>query len=156
VEKRIIGAKKDPDQEALEHAILISQQEEEFGINMYDALSPEDESVIDECIAQGFTREEAILIVFEHKVGKCSSNIVTPAMPTLHKVPHVSQTTSNPLECTIDEPQIEQLMTRGYTREQAIKVLQHNRDKAQNSSSSNIVSQVCITNSISCRFVINI
>jgi hypothetical protein len=61
VEQRLIAAKKDPDQEALEHGVLLSSQEIEFGVNMYDALTPSDEPVIDEYIAQGFTRE-----VFSH------------------------------------------------------------------------------------------
>jgi hypothetical protein len=131
VEQRFIGAKKDPDEEALEHAILISKQEEEFGINMYDALTPDDEPVIQEYMIQGFTREESILIIFEHKVGKVSilaGQPITPAMPTLHKIPINVPTT---LLFEDDENQIESLMARGYTREQAIEFLNYKRSRQQ-------------------------
>lgn len=130
IEQRLIGAKKDPDQEALEHAILISKQEEEFGVNMYDALLDEDEPVVEEYMAQGFTREEAILIIFEERFGKVSiyqQSRITPAMPTLHKLEGVQAQEVNPE----DEPEIEYLMTKGYTREQAIEVMFTQRRKAE-------------------------
>lgn len=82
IEQRLIGAKKNPDQEALEHGLLLSQQEAEFGVNMYESLTPDDELVIDEYVAQDFTREEAILFIFEHKYGKVSTQPknITPAL----------------------------------------------------------------------------
>lgn len=135
-EQRLIGAKKDPDQEALEHAILISKQEEEFGLNMYDALTPQDEHILHEYMVQGFTREEAILILFEERFGKVSiqSDHITPAMPTLHKVS--SQFVTSPhahLVTEADEPEIEHLMTKGFTREQAIEVMFYNRQRGVSS-----------------------
>jgi hypothetical protein len=45
--------------------MLLSQQEAEYGINMYDALNEHDEPNIEEYMNQGFSREEAILILFE-------------------------------------------------------------------------------------------
>eukprot|EP00597_Dinobryon_sp_UTEXLB2267_P010233 CAMPEP_0170099682 /NCGR_PEP_ID=MMETSP0020_2-20130122/1186_1 /TAXON_ID=98059 /ORGANISM="Dinobryon sp., Strain UTEXLB2267" /LENGTH=2317 /DNA_ID=CAMNT_0010322389 /DNA_START=216 /DNA_END=7169 /DNA_ORIENTATION=+ len=69
-----IAAKiEDPDQEALEAGILLSRQEAEFGTNMFDSLKPEDATVIQEYTKQGFSREEAILMIFEHKYGKMSN-----------------------------------------------------------------------------------
>lgn len=64
-ERRVIAAKKDPDQEALEHGMLLSLQEAEYGKNMYDALTEADEPDIEDFMNQGFSREEAILILFE-------------------------------------------------------------------------------------------
>ncbi len=151
IEQRYIGAKKDPDEEALEHAILISKQEEEFGVNMYDSLVPDDEPVIDDYISQGFTREEAILIVFEHKVGKVSilaNQPITPAMPTLHKLPTNVPSSQAHLIGPEDEGEVEYLMARGYTREQAIEVILHKRNRKQqrgsgshNNSGNNLTQQ---------------
>ena len=42
-----IGARKTPDQQALEIGMLLSQQEAQFGINMYDSLTPADEPEIE-------------------------------------------------------------------------------------------------------------
>lgn len=116
MEQRMIAAKKDPDQEALEHAIMISKQEEDYGINMYDALTDSDETAIEDYIVQGFTREEAILIIFEEKMGISRGQAITPAMPTLHKVEGSVVLTE------AMEKEIEGLMRKGYTREQAIEV----------------------------------
>lgn len=123
IEQRVIAPKKDPDEEALEHAILLSKQEEEFGINMYDSLTPADEPMIAEYMDQGFTREEAILIVFEEKFGKVSiqSKDVTPSLPSTLK--------SGGYHPMQDDPEVKNLMTKGYTKEQAIEVVvrKHNR-----------------------------
>jgi hypothetical protein len=57
IEEVSISAKiKDPDQEALAAGILLSQQEAEFGTNMFESLREEDEDIIDEYIKHGFTR----------------------------------------------------------------------------------------------------
>jgi hypothetical protein len=45
--------------------MLLSQQEAEYGVNMYDALTEDDEPRIEEYIKKGFSREEAILLLFE-------------------------------------------------------------------------------------------
>jgi Holliday junction resolvasome RuvABC DNA-binding subunit len=116
IEQRIIGPKKDPDQEALEHAILLSKQEEEFGLNMYDSVTPADEPLIAEYMEQGFTREESILIIYEEKFGKVSiqSKDITPSLPTTLKSGGY-----HPLQ---DDPEVKKLMARGYTKEQAIEI----------------------------------
>ena len=91
MEEVSISAKiKDPDQEALAAGILLSQQDAQFGTNMFESLREEDELIIDEYTKQGFTRftncmfcwiyifddnllrEEAILMIFEDKYGKTS------------------------------------------------------------------------------------
>lgn len=131
VEQRLIGAKKDPDSEALEHAILLSQQESEYGVNMYDALTPADEPVIDEYVAQGFTREESILIIFEEKYGKVAAqqrSAVTPAMPTVYNTVADEEHAKRSEE---DEAEIIVLMARGFTREQACNKIDQDRERAE-------------------------
>eukprot|EP01038_Epipyxis_sp_PR26KG_P005568 gene5568-7691_t len=137
VEQRVIAPKKNPDQEALEHAILISLQEKEYGINMYDFITDDDEPLIDDYVASGYTREEAILIIFEKCKGKVTGqpNDVTPALPTLHKAmappqPIVVAVEEGRIELTEeDEPEIEFLMTKGYTREQAVEFFLQRKEK---------------------------
>mmetsp|Transcript_4015 Transcript_4015/g.6337 ORF Transcript_4015/g.6337 Transcript_4015/m.6337 type:complete len:1555 (-) Transcript_4015:955-5619(-) len=126
VEQRLIGVKKDPDQEALEHAMLLSSQEQEFGINMYDSLTGPDEEVLADYVSQGFTRSEAALIIFEEKFGQVSgskNSQLIPAMPTLHAV--------HEEEIADDDPEVEDLILRGYTREQAIAVIRQHRERAR-------------------------
>jgi hypothetical protein len=117
IEQRIIAPKKDPDEEALEHAILLSKQEEEYGVNMYDSLTPSDEPVIAEYVDQGFTREEAILIIYEEKYGKVSiqAKDITPSLPSTMK--------SGGYHPIQDDPEVKNLMTKGYTKEQAIEIV---------------------------------
>lgn len=55
------------DQEALEIGMIISQQESEFGINMYDSLTPADEPEIANLTSQGYTTDEAILMIFNRR-----------------------------------------------------------------------------------------
>ena len=82
---------------------MLSKQEEEYGINMYDSLTPADEPNIAEYMEQGFTREEAILI------GKVSiqSKEITPSLPTT-----IKSGGYHPLQ---DDPEVKRLMIRGYT-----------------------------------------
>ncbi|KAJ1423931.1 hypothetical protein B484DRAFT_451720 [Ochromonadaceae sp. CCMP2298] len=125
MEQRLIGAKKDPDQEALEHAMLLSAQEDEFGINMYDSLSPADEIVLADYMSQGFTRSEGALIIFEEKFGKVSSfrnTSLIPAMPTLHAVHEA---------IADDDPEVVDLILRGYTCEQAVAVIMQHRERTR-------------------------
>lgn len=69
-EERLQEEKKDADQEALEHGMLVSQQESQFGINMYDSLTADDNYEIDRLIDLGYTKEQAVLLIFERKYGK--------------------------------------------------------------------------------------
>jgi hypothetical protein len=56
--------------EALKLGLIVSQQEADYGINMYDALLPSDEKQIEQLIRTGCTLDEAILKVFESRFGK--------------------------------------------------------------------------------------
>lgn len=56
--------------EALKLGLIVSQQECDYGINMYDALLPSDEQQIEQLIRTGLTLDEAILKVFESRFGK--------------------------------------------------------------------------------------
>ena len=57
IEEVSISAKiRDPDQEALAAGILLSQQEAEYGTNMFESLRAEDEDMIVEYLKHGFTR----------------------------------------------------------------------------------------------------
>jgi hypothetical protein len=146
IEQRLIGVKKDPDQEALEHALLLSAQEQEFGVNMYDSLTAADQLVLHEYISQGFTREEGALIIFEEKFGKTKNtqnSVVIPAMPTLRAVhasthSHTGTDRSSAAYGSDEEDgeEVEDLIRRGYTREQAIAVIEGHREKARRAAAT--------------------
>lgn len=87
-----IGARKTPDQQALEIGMLLSQQESQFGINMYDSLTPADEPEIANltnlgidlylihCIMfiqlpLGYSSDEAILMIFERRYKAVPANL---------------------------------------------------------------------------------
>mmetsp|Transcript_10931 Transcript_10931/g.15071 ORF Transcript_10931/g.15071 Transcript_10931/m.15071 type:complete len:2303 (-) Transcript_10931:207-7115(-) len=72
-ERKRIFAKIDPDEEALAHGILLSKQLKEYGTTMYESLRPQDEESITEFVRQGYTREEAVLLIFESKFGVVGS-----------------------------------------------------------------------------------
>ena len=53
--------------EALQIGLILSQQEQQFGTNMYQALKPEDEPEIERLNSMGFSTEEAILKIFQRR-----------------------------------------------------------------------------------------
>ena len=53
--------------EALQIGLILSQQEQQFGTNMYQSLAPEDEPEIERLNSTGFSTEEAILRIFQKK-----------------------------------------------------------------------------------------
>lgn len=63
-----------PDLEAMKLALLVSEQETEYGINMYDSLQPEDEDVIAEYMAHGYSLDEAVYEVFTNKMTALNNN----------------------------------------------------------------------------------
>ena len=81
---RMFG-KIDPDQEALEHGILLSRQLDRYGLTMYDAMKPGDEAHIAAFINQGYAREEAILLLFEERHGPVdtASSLGLLSIPTV-------------------------------------------------------------------------
>lgn len=53
--------------EALQIGLILAQQEQEFGTNMYQSLTPEDEPEIERLNSLGFSTEEAILKIFQKR-----------------------------------------------------------------------------------------
>jgi hypothetical protein len=65
--KKEKGPKRLNSSEAIQLAMMLSEQESLYGANMYDSLQPEDDAEIQAMIAQGMSMEEAVLGVFERK-----------------------------------------------------------------------------------------
>lgn len=80
--------KPDADAEALEIGILLSQQEAAFGINMYDALTPFDDTFINRLTDAGYSYDEAVLKIFSKRFD---SN--TPIGAFLHGASPISHAT---------------------------------------------------------------
>jgi hypothetical protein len=59
-----------PDVEAVKLATLVSEQEAEYGLNMYDSLQTEDEDIIADFMSHGYSLDEAVFEVFTNKVRK--------------------------------------------------------------------------------------
>ena len=57
-----------------EQNLLLAKQETEYGINMFDSLRPEDNTVFQAYMSQGFSKEEAALMIFERKYGQDPSS----------------------------------------------------------------------------------
>ena len=55
------------EEDDMDVAMLLSQQESEFGINMVDAITPADEPEIDRLMRQGYSRNEALRIIFNYR-----------------------------------------------------------------------------------------
>jgi hypothetical protein len=53
--------------EALQIGLILSQQEQQFGTNMYQSLTPSDEPEIERLNSLGFSTEEAILKIFQKR-----------------------------------------------------------------------------------------
>ena len=73
-----------PDDEALELAVLLSHQEAVFGVNMFDSLRAEDNLAINSYIAMGYTFNDAVLDIFERKHG--TSRPLAPLQPPISEV----------------------------------------------------------------------
>lgn len=67
---------RDAEAEALRMAMLISQQEAEFGVNMYDVINAADEAEIQRLVNEGYPSDTAILMIFESKgfISKGANN----------------------------------------------------------------------------------
>ena len=87
----------DPDQEALEVALLLSEQEAKYGTNMFDALGPDDNTLIQAYMCQGFSKEEAILIIFEQKVAGNDTSSHKQIMSMVSEPCHVCICTPFPI-----------------------------------------------------------
>jgi len=134
-EPLVILPKKDPDEEALEHALLLSEQQDKFGCTMYEVLTPGDERLVRDYIDAGFTKEESTLLVFEEKFGEVPKTI--PSMPTL-SAERLNDRSGRALSSQeVDE--IEALMKKGYSLEQARTAVLHSADGLSGSSNDRVM-----------------
>lgn len=69
-------------------AHLLSQQERRFGVNMYDALRPEDDPDLQTLMASGLTQEQAVLQVFERHYDHTGDAERPPHLPHHHHRHH--------------------------------------------------------------------
>jgi hypothetical protein len=53
--------------DALQVGLLLSQQEKEFGTNMYESLRPEDEEELAKLVNSGLSSQDAALQIFQKK-----------------------------------------------------------------------------------------
>ena len=53
--------------DALQVGLLLSQQEKEFGTNMYESLKPEDEEELMKLVNNGLSSQDAALQIFQKK-----------------------------------------------------------------------------------------
>jgi hypothetical protein len=76
--------------DALQIGLMLSQQEIEFGVNMYDSLEDSDEPAIRRLVAQGYSNDEAVLEIFNRKFGKTGPQTkwsgVSPAAPVANRL----------------------------------------------------------------------
>lgn len=79
---------------ALQMALLISQQEAQFGFNMYDVLTPADEPELQELTEQGKSRDNAILELFEKKGFKVEVPTAEPMVAAPAELSHANSSTS--------------------------------------------------------------
>ncbi len=95
--------------EAMNLALLLSEQETLHGVNMYDSLAPSDEPTIQAFVASGMPLEHAILTIFTNKYGKSnqsSSNLSSSNSGTASTYPSTLSINPN------SDPRI------GYTQQQ--------------------------------------
>jgi NACalpha-BTF3-like transcription factor len=55
------------DMHGMDRSMLMMQQEAEFGINMFDSLTPADEPEMNALIAQGYSNDEAVKLIFDRR-----------------------------------------------------------------------------------------
>lgn len=72
--------------DALQIGLLLSQQEEEHGVNMYDSLEVSDEATIRKLCQQGYSNDEAVLEIFNRKFGKTGPQTKWSAVSTSQPV----------------------------------------------------------------------
>jgi hypothetical protein len=59
-----------PDELALQVGIIVSMQQELYSHNMFDTFNDKDEVHIQKYVMEGFRREDAVLFLFEDRVGR--------------------------------------------------------------------------------------
>ena len=68
------------EEEAMRMAMLIAEQEEIYGVNMYDCIDHADEEQIEHLCSLGMTMDEAIYHIFDEKVVRRGERPSTPAV----------------------------------------------------------------------------
>ena len=56
--------------QTLSLVVLLSEQDDQYGINMYDALKPTDETEIRAMMRSGYTQHNAVLSLFQRSRGQ--------------------------------------------------------------------------------------
>merc|ERR1712196_58672 len=64
------GFAVDPEREAIRIALIISKQEEVYGVNMYETLTDDDSDFLDELLHNDYEMDNAVLVIFERNYGK--------------------------------------------------------------------------------------
>lgn len=133
------AAPKPAEAATLQLGLIISQQEAVYGTNMYDALLPSDESTIEEFVRQGFTLDDAVLLIFEKRYGRVqiednSSRKSTPTMASNRRSSEPGIGTSKQIDYEAAnqlEAEIALLMATGYGRDEAVQILLKRRTAAR-------------------------
>lgn len=76
------------EEHAMRIAELVMEQEELYGVNMYDCLEPADEDKIEELVGLGYTVDDAILHIFEEKVVIPLERPTTPVSVVCSSIPY--------------------------------------------------------------------
>ena len=66
------------DDEALRIGILISEQDAEFGTNMYQTITVEDEPEIVRLISLGYSTDDAVYLIFSRNFRSRNPNAYVP------------------------------------------------------------------------------
>jgi hypothetical protein len=61
--------------QTLSLVLLLSEQDDQYGINMYDALKPTDETEIRAMMRSGYTQHDAVLSLFQRSRGQNTGSI---------------------------------------------------------------------------------
>jgi hypothetical protein len=61
--------------QTLSLVLLLSEQDDRYGINMYDALKPTDEAEIRAMMRSGYTQHDAVLSLFQRSRGQNTGSI---------------------------------------------------------------------------------
>jgi hypothetical protein len=70
--------------------LLLSQQKGKYGVNMYEALTNQDEPAIERYMSMGSTLDQAVLKVFEKKYGSVDNQVLVSTSHLFVPVPCVA------------------------------------------------------------------
>lgn len=98
--------------EPADKEVLLSKQVEQYGVNMYDSLNQHDEFKLSAYMDTGYSRDEAILIIFEEKFGHVTINPEDRVVFT-----------SNVQLSFEEQVELDQLVMQGYSQEAALNFI---------------------------------